>query len=719
MSHILRGEDERFQLKWDLDRDFVVVSARAGGQVWAGSLLPSLVVADAEGKRKGVPARLMSFQENGAGAWRLGLSWEGVTEGELCCRIEAPVLEFTSLELRWGGDPVPLVALYYGAKPLTVEESRAAVSLEEPLWPDWRAEGCCIPSAKGAPVQSFFRKWDFGHASIPLGNFGPSMGTPYAAAYPRPLFAGAMGGAAEFVTLGAGSIPDGAMTWRIRSSCAMIELLFREDLWGAPAGAVRRWEQPFRLAWAESAWESYRRFFGALEMPETEVSVHQKSVWNSWGDFRLGRYDIPGIARRAHDDFGVQRLVLDDGWETWSSSGYVHPRFPNFAEDIAGIKKMGLEVGAWQTLGWIKNPEETGLGDEDFICGADGAPRRVSWNMDPRSTDAMYYFPDPSSEKTRSFLRERTHRVMRLLEPTILKLDFGYNTPPPDVGAPRDPALRGERCATELMKIVADAAREINPQVTIQYYGISPLLKPFIDMIALDDLGDCGEMEGAGHGEWSIWAALAGLQGTAIMASSGYDWHQDEFVILDTAIIGSSGSILPSTMPDGSPVPDRYICRRLAIARWQRHTRGWAPLWLNTEKGTLARPPRVRNWGRLEKWNGETRLVSLILQQGGVVDLDEGREVKWSGRWAIISQDERSIFETGRLALIPFEAGAIEIPYVVEPREVRIVAREGETMLKTWRWENGRLGIELPELGEGFIGVVVVGDLGRSIKAEG
>ncbi len=102
-------------------------------------------------------------------------------------------------------------------------------------------------------MQCFFRKWDFGHASIPLGNFGPSMGMPYAAAYPRPLYAGGMGSSAGWVTLGSGAIPDGAMTWRIRSSSATIEILFREDLWGAPAGSGRRWEKPFRLAWADSA----------------------------------------------------------------------------------------------------------------------------------------------------------------------------------------------------------------------------------------------------------------------------------------------------------------------------------------------------------------------------------------------------------------------------------------------------------------------------------
>jgi len=707
---MLQAADARYQLKWDVGRDSATIKTKAGQPVWAGSLLPSLVVLDSAGKMKGVAGRVTNVKKVAPDLWQMQLKWDGITTGKLGCRLAAPLLEFTFLELHWAGPPRPLVALVYGAKPLTVEESYLACSLEHPLWPDWRAEGYCIPSAKGAPVQSFFRKWDFGHASIPLGNFGPAMGTPYAAAYPRPLFAGSMGSNAGWVTLGTGSIPDGAMTWRIRSSSAMIELLFREDLWGAPAGSMRRWEQPFRLTWADSAWEAYRRFFGAPELPTTEISHHQKSVWNSWGDFKLGRFNLPTIARRAIADFGVQRLVLDDGWETWSSSGVVNSdRFPKFAREVAAMKRKGLEVGAWQSLGWIMKPAEFGLGPEDLLCGADGVPRRSKWSMDPRSSDPYYFYPDPSSEKTRAFLRDRTHRVMQLLEPTILKLDFAYGMPPPDVAAPRDPALRGERCGEALMKIVVTAAREINPQITIQYYGITPLLKSLVDMVALDDIGDCGELESAGHSEWSIWAALAGLQGFAVMASSGYDWHQDATIVMNTAIIGSSGAVLPVKMPDGAAVPSRYICRRLAIARWQRHTRGWAPLWLNTEKGAHGVRPCVRNWGRLEKWNGETRLVSLILKDGSRVDLCEGRLARWSGRWILISQDENSIFQTSQLALIPLEAGWIEVTLDAVPHEIRAISRLGATRFRSWKWEKNQLRIELPEMTDGLVGLLVVG----------
>ena len=115
--------------------------------------------------------------------------------------------------------------------------------------------------------------------------------------------------------------------------------------------------------------------------------------------------------------------------------------------------------------------------------------------------------------------------MMRAFNPQLLKLDFGYGLPGPDVSAPRNPEFRGERLPYEFdVRIIVDAAREVKPDVTIQYYGIHPLMRPVTDVVALDDLGDAGGYEGEAHGEWSIWSALAAAQGSAIMASSGYDW---------------------------------------------------------------------------------------------------------------------------------------------------------------------------------------------------
>ena len=58
----------------------------------------------------------------------------------------------------------------------------------------------------------------------------------------------------------------------------------------------------------------------------------------------------------------------------------------------------------------------------------------------------------------------------------------------------RDPALRGERMGYELNRIIVEAAREINPAVTIQYYSVHPLMSSITDIVALDDLGDAVEV---------------------------------------------------------------------------------------------------------------------------------------------------------------------------------------------------------------------------------
>ena len=128
-------------------------------------------------------------------------------------------------------------------------------SLELPFWPGWSAEGYCVPSGKGGPVQSFFRNWDLGHATFPLGSFGPSLGTPYAAAFPRPMFSAAMGGQDGWVAFGPGTIPDAALTLEIRATTGTLHYLYREDLWGTPAGRTRVWPEPLRFAWAPTAWD--------------------------------------------------------------------------------------------------------------------------------------------------------------------------------------------------------------------------------------------------------------------------------------------------------------------------------------------------------------------------------------------------------------------------------------------------------------------------------
>ena len=673
ISPPLARSEGHYDLTWDMQTDYAAVKTHSGGrEIWHGSLLPALWVQSADGSRRYLKAEVVSIVRD-----CLSLRFSDLATGELTVRRYPEGIRFERLEVHWKQPAPAVIALYFGTALLTAEQRAMVPSLELPFWPDWEADGFGIPSAKGGPIQSFLRRWDFGDANVPLGSFGPAMGTPYAAAYPRPLYSAAMGGPDGWVAFGPGAIPDGALTLRIRSSNAELEYLYREDLWGTRKDAGRVWDEPFRLFWAHDAWDAYLRLFQSFPSTPPSAAAHQQSYWNSWGNFREKHFGLRELADNVANEIGAKILVIDEGWETYDSSGIPNlSRYPNFLDDLAYIRKKGLELGFWQACGWVDEPEAGGLVPEDLVRGTDGVPRRVNWAMSTQA-ELHHYVLDPSSPRAREFLRQRTLRIMRELKPSLLKLDFGYGLPGPDVAAPRDPALRGERFSYTLLKIIADAAREVDPSVTIQYYGIHPLMAPIEDLITLDDLGDAGGQEVAGHGEWSIWAALAGAQGRAINASSGYDWSADNEVLLDTAVIGAPGAVLPLPAGGETPAPSLNFNHRRALVQWYRHTTLWKPLWLNSEKGAIEREPRPRCFGRLEPIRAEDRLTALVLRPEGAgdneLDVPGLGKVHWQGRWALIAQDDEPLAASHRLACIPFDGGYLRLPRPSSPARVMAV----------------------------------------------
>jgi hypothetical protein len=90
-------------------------------------------------------------------------------------------------------------------------------------WPTWNPSGFCVPCAESGPTKSYFRSWDPGSACFPLGSFGPAMGSPYAAAFPRPIYAACLGGGNGWAAVGPGEIPDATLSLVVRSRRSMIE----------------------------------------------------------------------------------------------------------------------------------------------------------------------------------------------------------------------------------------------------------------------------------------------------------------------------------------------------------------------------------------------------------------------------------------------------------------------------------------------------------------
>ncbi len=689
-------EKNGYTFAWDIGNDDATLSStQTGKHVWQGTLLPGFDMIH-QNLRVFQKARAVAANLSAAGGI-IQLELGEIGSGTLQVAVTSAGCEFQRFDMQWtGGAPPAIISLYFGVDLLTSEQRVIVPNLDHPFWPNWAAQGYCIPSAKGSPIQSFFRCWDFGHATIPLGNFGPSLGTPYAAAFPRPLLCGALGGDEGWMGFGSAGMPDAALTLDIRSSSGCLNYRYREDLWGAAPGVERTWRGLLRLSWQAEAWDAYSAHFKTFEVAPVDAH-YQLSQWNTWGEFRFNIFETRRMIDLIADEIKSDVFVFDDKWETSPSSGIPNrSTVPDFEDDIAYLRSRGLKLGLWQAVGWLDAPEAVGLTSDDLLCGIDGKPRRTSWSMNPHVPESAHYCLDPSSAKARAYLQDRIQRIVRDYAADLLKLDFGYGLPSPDVAAPRDPAYRGERLAYSLYKLAADAAREVNPKIILQSWGVSPLMRPAYNMVSLDDLGDAGNHEAIGHRQWSVWAGLAGEMGAAIMASSGYDWSAVSDILLNTAVIGAPGGVFGLHTADGKRAAPGLLSRLRAITLWYRRSTRWTPLWLNTEKGSLRHEPLVRCWGRLESIDGENRLTALVLRDGAdkLADRSLLQAMDWDGRWAIIAQDDADIYRSKRLACIPFEAGRLQLPCATQPQAVQLVLKKSESAYSDWAWANGMLALE-------------------------
>jgi hypothetical protein len=239
------------------------------------------------------------------------------------------------------------------------------------------------------------------------------------------------------------------------------------------------------------------------------------------------------------------------------------------------------------------------------------------------------------------------------------------------------------------MKIIAKVAREENPNVIIMNYGISPLWLPVTDMISLDDQGDLWYELKQGHAEWSIWASLLSQSGVMVSGSSSYNWNDDKEILLNTAIIGVPGASLPIEAAN-----EENMNRRLALNTWYRRPVKWEPAWFNSHTGNYNQPPSINCWGRKEQ--GE--LTALALRENASMPDKKNvpGHIAFKGRWALLSQDEHSIYQAKQLAVIPFDAGMISIKSA-KPISIKRMNTKGEQPFANYKYSNGMLTVKISE----------------------
>lgn len=625
--------------------------------VWRGSVLPTLHLATPQGPQ--VAHARATVEEEGPDALLLRLDYGPWASGRVRLRGWASGVELGDLELDLADD-AHLVDLYVGLSPVEGAARAAIPDPDYPEWPDWQADAFCIPSARPAPPASVVRRWDLGQASVALGLFGPTLGSPYGAAYPRPLWSAGFGDDRGWLVAGPAEVPDAALTLDVRGTAAAFRWHYREDLWPVPERR-RRWTVPLRMTWAADPLTAYGRLFASFPARQAPpVPAAFGSTVNTWGDFRGGDLRLDPTIDAALR-LGADVLVVDDGWETSQSTGVLDAaRHPRFDEDLARMAAVGLRVGFWQAVGWVPDAPSVGLTDDDLLLGRDGRPVTCNWSADPRDP-AQHHALDPSSPRARRYLADRIAAIVRRYRPAILKLDFGYGLPAPSQAVPRDPAYRGERMGHELYRIASEAAHAADPEVAIQLYGVHPLHTAIADVVALDDMGDHGaDAEGLGHRHWSVWATLAAASGVVVNGSSGYSWDQDAEVVLDSLVLGVPGVILPLQDPANPPGPDRLALRR-AAHRWYRRAASWQPVWLDSELGRVDRQPDVRSWARSER--GALTVACLRDVSRGRIAHPGLAGVEHEGDWALVVLEGEGLGDpAARIAVVPAGAGRITLP---------------------------------------------------------
>ena len=120
--------------------------------------------------------------------------------------------------------------------------------------------------------------------------------------------------------------------------------------------------------------------------------------------------------------------------------------------------------------------------------------------------------------------------------------------------------------------------------------------------------------------------------------------------------------------------------------------------------------PLMRCFGRIENIEGENRLTALVLREKDKHLLPKNalNGITWQGGWALIAQDDEDIFKSRRLACLPVDGAALEIPRLSRPDRIVAVSRSSETEWPDWIWASGKLNLRAQNNSDEILGFLIV-----------
>lgn len=394
------------------------------------------------------------------------------------------------------------------------------------------------------------------------------------------------------------------------------------------------------------------------------VTMAQFNTWgaqvaNDWAASDLTQESLELIYQQM-DSAGMDAgmFVIDDRWEReYGNLEHDPERFPRFEEFLDRVRADGRAIGMWAAFIRCQDPQSMGLSFDDVLQAPDGTP--VTRSL----FDDHYYLFDVSRPRVREVLRERAHAFMKRYRPDLVKFDFGYELPSMKFAAPAERSWGGELILLKSLEVVVSAMREINPDIVVMYYNLSPLLTAWIDQHSTDDLYlNAGEY-GAEVNRRLFFSSLLAEYGVPTYGSGGYDWVEVKEIWFDTVATGPLGSLnsFNGDQSDSTPTATD-LARYRGLSRLTRRTTSPArieAIGARTHHGSLT--ARAHSWAR---WEGEDLTVVALrtrVVDGQIEPVAHADTVQSTVQVAVASLDDHGIANAARLGIVPAGPGVVRV----------------------------------------------------------
>lgn len=452
---------------------------------------------------------------------------------------------------------------------------------------------------------------------------------------------------------------------------------------------------------------------GIIRPLDATTTAHKSEVmlspqFNTWGaqmaaGIRPETFDENDLTTiyQAFRDSGMdaRMFVIDDKWEgQYGALAHDEERFPSFLEMLARIRADGYLVGLWAAFMRCEDPALLGLTTDHMLRRPDGAPFMIDNGL------SRYYVFDFTQPEVERALRASAQRFVRTYRPDMVKFDFGYEIPSLDVTAPNDLAWAGEQLLKKGLEVIVGAMKEVNPDLVVMYYGLSPLLIDYYDLHSVDDM--CFNTGGyqLEANRRILFSGLCGEFGMPTYGSSGYDWVSSPSIWFDSAATGAVGS-LNSCGPDenGDVAGPEWIAKYNGVTHALRPTCSFIIEPLDADFTSAALGATAGSWVRHE--HDKVTLVALRtcwLNRGDGI-ASYGDRIAADVDVIVASKDDQDIGYARQLAIVPFGTGEIRLTTLitdVSSAKVTEHGVDGSTHTFRRRVTDGRYAVPLREWGD-------------------